>query len=249
MKRTVTTNLVGLFILLALTAHSAMAASDSASAARGVLERVIGPRARDFTFEQIASAPGGLDVFEVQAANGKVTVRGNTAVAMCRGAYDYLRQECHCMFTWEGEHMDLPAKFPDMALRRAVSPYPLRQYYNVCTFGYTTAYWDWPQWQHELDWMALHGINMPLAEVATEAIWRHVWLSMGITQKELDKYFTGPAFFPWHRMGNINGWDGPVPESFWDKQIALEKKIVDTMRELGMKPIAPAFGGFVPPAI
>jgi alpha-N-acetylglucosaminidase len=88
---------------------------------------------------------------------------------------------------------------------------------------------------------------MPLASVATEAIWQRVWLDEGLTQEELDHYFTGPAFYPWHRMGNINGWDGPAPKSFFAKQVALQKKIIARMRELGMQPIAPAFAGFVPP--
>jgi alpha-N-acetylglucosaminidase len=151
------------------------------------------------------------------------------------------------MVGWEGQHVDLPQKLPDFPKTRVVSPFQLRQDYNVCTFGYTTAYWDWPRWERELDWMALHGINMPLASVATEAIWQRVWLSYGLRKDELDKYFTGPAFYPWHRMGNINGWDGPAPKSFFDKQVELQHKIVNRMRELGMQPIAPAFAGFVPP--
>ncbi len=97
--------------------------------------------------------------------------------------------------------------------------------------------------------MALHGINMPLASVATEAIWRRVWMQMGLTSDELDKYFTGPAYYPWHRMGNINGHDGPPPAGIYDKQIALQKQIIGRMRELGMNPVAPAFAGFVPPQI
>ena len=48
-------------------------------------------------------------------------------------------------------------------------------------------------------------------------------------------------------MGNINGWDGPAPKKFFDKQVELQHKIVTRMRELGMQPIAPAFAGFVPP--
>ena len=186
-------------------------------------------------------------VYEIEAHNGTVTIRGNTPVSMSRGAYAYLRDACHCMVGWEGKHIDLPATFPDYPKTRIVSPYEFRQDYNVCTFGYTTAFWDWPRWERELDWMALHGINMPLASVATEAIWQRVWLDEGVTQEELDHYFTGPAFYPWHRMGNVNGWDGPAPKSFLGKQIALQKKIIARMRELGMQPIAPAFAGFVPP--
>ena len=26
-------------------------------------------------------------------------------------------------------------------------------------------WWDWARWERELDWMALHGINLPLAFV------------------------------------------------------------------------------------
>ncbi len=26
-------------------------------------------------------------------------------------------------------------------------------------------YWDWERWEKEIDWMAVHGINMPLALV------------------------------------------------------------------------------------
>ena len=150
---------------------------------------------------------------------------------------------------WEGSHLDLPATLPDLPPTHVSSPFRLRQEYNVCTLGYSTAYWDWPQWEHEIDWMALHGINMPLAEVATEAVWQKVWLDLGISQAELDGYFTGPAYLPWHRMGNINGWDGPFPAGFLPKQVALQKRTIGRMRELGMTPIAPAFAGFVPPAL
>ena len=213
------------------------AVAEPRDAARDVLTRTIGDRAASFTFEQIPAADG-QDVYEIEAHGGKVIVRGNTPVSMSRGAYAYLRQACHCMVGWEGRHIDLPATLPDFPQTRVVSPYQLRQDYNVCTFGYTTAFWDWPQWEHELDWMALHGINMPLASVATEAIWQRVWLDEGISQEELDHYFTGPAFYPWHRMGNVNGWDGPAPKSFFPKQIELQKKIIGAMRELGMQPVA-----------
>lgn len=41
---------------------------------------------------------------------------------------------------------------------------------NVCTFGYSYAHWDWKRWEREIDWMALNGINMPLAFVGYELI-------------------------------------------------------------------------------
>ncbi len=238
--------MAGLAAFDPLTAHAAD--GPEITAARGVLQRLLGTRGDSFEFDyEPTTTPG--DAFDASAANGVVHVRGNSTVALTRGAYTYLRQACHGMVGWEGTHLDLPIPLPDLPPMHVASPFPLRQEYNICTLGYTTAFWDWPQWERELDWLALHGINMPLAEVATEAVWQKVWLDMGITQPELDAYFTGPAYLPWHRMGNINGWDGPLPHGFLDKQVTLQKKIIARMRQLGMKPIAPAFAGFVPPSL
>jgi alpha-N-acetylglucosaminidase len=151
------------------------------------------------------------------------------------------------MVTWGGKNLDLPEVWPDWQ-EKAVSPYKFRYFLNVCTFGYTAPYWDWDRWSEELDWMALHGVNMPLASVASEAIARRVWVKMGLTEEEADAFFTGPAHLPWHRMGNLNVFDGPLDSEWHEDQIALQHKILDKMRSLGMEPVAPAFAGFVPPA-
>ena len=55
------------------------------------------------------------------------------------------------------------------------SPDKFRYYANVCTFGYTFAFWNWQTWEEHLDWMALNGINLPLAFVGQEVIWKRVY--------------------------------------------------------------------------
>lgn len=37
------------------------------------------------------------------------------------------------------------------------------------------AWWDWERWEKEIDWMALQGINLPLAFTGQEAIWQKVF--------------------------------------------------------------------------
>ena len=216
-------------------------------AARGVLSRLLGPRTGSFVLLEIPREQG-KDLFEVAAVGGTVTVKGTDAVALCRGAYYYLREACNVQVTWSGTHCVLPVRFPDFARTRVVCPNRFRQYFNVCTFGYSTVWWDWPRWEQELDWMALHGINMPLAMVGEEAVWQRVWKSIGITDSELSDYFTGPAFLPWHRMGNVNKHGGPLPQHWIEGQETLQKKILGRMRELDMDPVVPAFSGFVPAA-
>ena len=75
-----------------------------------------------------------------------------------------------------------------------------RYYQNVCTVSYSFVWWNWSRWQREIDWMALNGINLPLAFNGQEAIWQKVYLHMGLTQQELDEHFGGPAFLAWYSI-------------------------------------------------
>jgi alpha-N-acetylglucosaminidase len=70
-----------------------------------------------------------------------------------------------------------------------------------------------------------------------------------MTDEEIRAYFTGPAHLPWHRMGNLDGWLGPLPQEYIDHQFELQKKILKRERSFGMTPVLPAFAGHVPKAI
>lgn len=37
-------------------------------------------------------------------------------------------------------------------------------------------WWDWERWEKEIDWMALQGINLPLAFTGQESIWQKVFM-------------------------------------------------------------------------
>ena len=43
-------------------------------------------------------------------------------------------------------------------------------------FADSFVWWDWERWEKEIDWMALHGVNLPLAFVGQEAIWQKVFM-------------------------------------------------------------------------
>jgi alpha-N-acetylglucosaminidase len=217
------------------------------SAARSVIERAIGTRANSITLEQISCADKN-DVYQLAAKNGKLIIRGSCVTAITYAFNSYLQKACRSMITWSGQHLQIPSKWPDYDEETVTSPYQYRYYLNVVTFGYTTPYWNWKRWEQELDWMALHGVNMPLATVASEAVARRVWKKLGLTDAQIADFFTGPAHFPWHRMGNLNKWDGPVPLTWHDDQIKLQHRVLKRMHDLGMHPIAPAFAGFVPEA-
>lgn len=213
--------------------------------ARDVLERTIGKENTNhfkFQLEENDTIP---DWFSLQKKEDKILIKGNSQIALCRGVYDYLKSECKSIYSWSGSKINIPAELPSVN-KKVESPYQYRYYFNVVTHGYTTAYWDWKRWEKEIDWMAIHGINMPLIGGAHEAILSRVFQKLGLTKSEIDQYFSGPAHFPWNRMGNLNGWDGPLPDSYFQKQVQLTHQMLDRMKELGMSPIIHAFAGFVP---
>ncbi|MBS2212668.1 alpha-N-acetylglucosaminidase [Carboxylicivirga mesophila] len=215
--------------------------------AKQVLSRVVGKANADvFAFKYVEGQ--GNDAYSINVADGKVVVTGSSPTALCRGAYDYLRNNCHSIVSWSGNHINIPETLP-LVDKTVQSPFKYRYYLNTVTHGYTTPYWDWERWEKELDWMAMHGMNMPLIAGAHEAILYRVFENLGLNNNEILDYFSGPAHFPWNRMGNIGAWDGPPPASFFDKQIELNHKMLTRMKELQMEPIVHAFAGFVPKGI
>lgn len=108
------------------------------------------------------------------------------------------------------------------------------------------AFWDWERWEKEIDWMAMHGINMPLSITGMEVVWYNLLKRIGYTTEEINEFISGPAFMAWWQMNNLEGWGGPNPDSWYRQQEALQKKIIARMRELGIEPVFPGYAGMVP---
>lgn len=218
------------------------------TATEAFLKRIVKDRAAAFTFEYLA-ADSGRDVFEIESKAGRIVLRGNNGVSIASALNYYLKNYCNSIITWNGSNLQLPAKLPAVTQKEHhATPYKYRYYINYCTFNYSMCWWNWERWQQEIDWMAMNGINMPLALTGEEAIWQEVYKEMGFTDAELDKFFSGPAYFSWLWMGNIDAWGGPLPKHWKDSHKALQQKILAAERNMGMMPVLPAFTGHVPPA-
>jgi len=176
----------------------------------------------------------------------EIQIRANTGVAASLGLHKYLKEYCNSHVSWEFIRIALPDSLPEANFTVTTND-KFRYLANVCTFGYTYAFWDWSRWERHIDWMALSGINLPLAFTAQELIWKRVWNKYGVTDQQLDGYFVGPAFLPWQRMGNVNSIGGPLTPNWHSFTRDLQHKILERMRGLGMTPVLPAFAGYVPP--
>ncbi|MCP5054126.1 MAG: alpha-N-acetylglucosaminidase [bacterium] len=221
-------------------------ATDSAKA---LLKRLLPSHSRHFIFRYIPPQ-GDKDCFEIQSVNNKIEIGGNTGVSIASGLHWYLKNYCHAHISLNHHRLDLPLPLPPVKIKiRKITPFRYRNYFNYCSFGYTMAWWDWPRWERMIDWMALNGINMPLAITGQEAVWQSVYRKLGLEENQIRDFLVGPAYLPWGWMGNIDGLGGPLPQDWIDRHLLLQQKIVARQRELGMTPILQGFTGHVPAAI
>ena len=216
----------------------------AASPITGLLERIDKGASKKFIIEQVKS---DMDFFELDYKNNKPVVRGNNYVSIATGVNWYLKYYAGIHLSWNNPTAVLPAQLPAVASKeRHETNLKMRYDFNYCTHSYTMAFWDWKRWEQEIDWMALHGINMPLSIVGTSTVWRNVLLKLGYTKDEVNDFVAGPAFQAWWLMNNLEGWGGPNPDSWYAQQEKLHKQILKRMREFGIEPVLPGYSGMLP---
>lgn len=215
-----------------------------ASPIKGLIERIDKGASSKFVIEKITSEN---DFFELDQQSDKVVVRGNNFVSIATGINWYLKYYAGVHLSWNCMTADLPDKLPVIPKKeRHETDLKYRYDLNYCTYSYTMSFWDWDRWEKEIDWMALHGINMPLSIVGMGSVWRNVLFRLGYSKEEINEFIAGPAFQAWWLMNNLEGWGGPNTENWYDNQEKLQKKILKRMREYGIEPVLPGYSGMVP---
>lgn len=223
------------------------------------------------------------ETFVIGAEEGKILIKGTTISAITTGIGWYLNHIAKVNIAWNSlnektvdfgksgaayvENINLPRP---TTTETHTSDAKYRYYLNTCTFGYSMTSWTWTRWQQEIDWMALHGINMPLQLVGMEEVWRK-FLTLedangnrkyGYTDEAAKAFVAGPAFIAWWAMNNLEGWGGTAPgtksggtwegaggvqdDAWYVRQKNLSNSIVTRQRELGMQPVLPGWSGMVP---
>lgn len=227
----------------AAPAYPAAAPTDVA-AARATLARL----GVDMAHVRLALRRSEKPFYRVRSSARAFLVEGSSPVALVHGAARYLGQQGSLFVGWDGARARTLRALPGYDSGEVTSPFALRAYLNTCTFGYTTPWWDWARWEREIDWMAAHGVDTPLAMEGQEYVWRALWQEQGLSEGEILAGFSAAPFLPWQRMGNIAAYRGPLSAGWVEKKHVLQRRILGRMRELGMKPVLPAFSGYVPQA-
>ncbi|KAJ1491508.1 tim-barrel domain-containing protein, partial [Baffinella frigidus] len=123
-----------------------------------------------FKIEVVEKLPEAQDFFEIKETGatgdtGVILLRGSSGVAVASALNWYLRYDAHVDTSWNTPFpvsLQSPPPMPKKFTRRRAMV-KWGYYENVCTFSYSQAWWQWERWEKEIDWMAMSGINLPLA--------------------------------------------------------------------------------------
>ena len=206
--------------------------------------------------QSLATVQG--EFFILTSQHGKPCIKGSSISAITTGIGWYLNHIAHVNLSWNNAvrtrltdiHLPIP-----VIEERHKSDADYRYYLNYCTFGYSMTTWDWERWQQEIDWMALHGINMPLQIIGLETVWRNFLIEdCHYSETRAEAFIPGPAYTAWWGMNNLEGWGGDagdhahgVTDNAWyQRQADLASRIVEREHALGMQPVLPGFSGMMP---
>ena len=151
-----------------------------------------------------------------------ISVVGSDLISIGRGIREYFETYANASFSWNatgGDNVLNALPPPNEALPSLTgvvsktSSSKFRYYFNTCTYGYSMFSWEWQRWEREIDWMVLQGINNPLSMLGAEFIWKKTFMeTFQLSREDLNTFFSGAAFLPWHWMGNLDGWGGPLTD-------------------------------------
>ncbi len=193
------------------------------------------------------NSENGNDVFELSSLGNKINIAANNANAAAMGLGWYLKYYCNKSMSHLGDNLSAPQQIPFIKNKvKIVSPFGYRYALNYCTISYSMAFYKWKDWERELDWMALNGVNLMLAPIGTEAVWQNTLMQFGYSQKETLDFLAHPAYLAWWLMGNLEGEGGKLSQGLVEQQKLLQQKIVQRMNHLGINPVLQGFYGMVP---
>lgn len=215
--------------------------------ARGVVERLL-PNHAEQIHLRLAPHPGQENL-RISGSAANIRIEGSTISSLLIGLNWYLKYVAGVSISWNGDCLDhLPARLPAPGAPISIAANVGHRFaLNDTNDGYTGPYWSWPQWERQIDVLALHGIREVLVYTGAEAVYQRTFRNFHLTDEQLRRWFPTPAHQPWWLLENISGWVGPsISQHLIDRRLALAQKVSGRLRELGMVPVMPGYFGILP---
>ena len=236
----------GIILCLVLTVQASARASFDVKPAQNVLGRLLGDRATQFELSAM-QLRGGRERFRISTANGRIKVEGTTPSSLLSGVNWYLKYIAHVAISTNGSRLGSSRAWPlPAAAIERETPYAYRYALNQNIDGYTAPYWSWARWQHEIDILALSGINAMLVERGMDTVLYKTFRDVGYSDAQIRRWIAQPAHQNWQLMGNLCCFAGPISTPLMQRRVVSARQIIARLRELGITAVLPGFYGIVP---
>ncbi len=187
------------------------------------------------------------DYFSVASLRGKILLTSNSGLGLASAFNCYLKEVCNCHVSRFGKQVDLPHNLPQVngkIDRKTECKY--RYAYNYCTHSYSMAFWGKDEWQKEIDFLAMNGVNLVLDILGMEEVYRRFLTKLGYRHREIKNFLVGPSYYAWFYMSNICSLGGPIHDDFFYEKCELARENHRRMQVLGMNVVLQAYTGIVP---
>ncbi len=187
------------------------------------------------------------DYFSIASLKDKIMLTSNNGVGLASAFNYYLKEVCNCHISRFGKQIKLPKTLPSVngKIDRATK-FIHRYAYNYCTHSYSMAFWSDEQWQKEIDFLAMNGVNLVLDILGMEEVYRRFLTKLGYRHREIKNFITGPSYYAWFYMGNVCGIGGPVHDNFFFEKCQMARRNHRRMQTLGMNVVLQAYTGMLP---
>ncbi|MFQ8705048.1 MAG: alpha-N-acetylglucosaminidase TIM-barrel domain-containing protein, partial [Thomasclavelia sp.] len=212
----------------------------------GIIERTIGMEYCDwFSFELVDS--GENDWYEISDQDGKIHIKGNEGLSLTTGLNYYYKNYLKVHISEQTMQVNMPDELVKVNKTiRKETPYQVRYAYNYCTLSYTFAFFGEEQWQRENDWLALNGVNVVLDLAGQEATWIKFLMNFGYSFDDAKDWLSGPAYYAWQFMDNMESFGGPIPDGYIVDRLQLARSTQRWKNSLGMQTVLQGYAGMVP---
>ena len=223
-------------------------AANEVESIHGLISRTLGNEYVNFFDIEILPNNRNKDYFLLSSSSDKILFKGNNVNSLAVALNYYFEHYLKQTFNRFGDsklRVSLPLPKIDGVVDKNID-LKYRYNYNYVVYAYTTLFWDFKDWEREIDWMALNGFNMALNLVGYEEVVRRFLSEMGFKFSEIVEYLTSPIYLPWQFMGNISKIGGNITPNWFEDRANLTINIQNRMHELGISPIHQLYIGYFP---
>ncbi len=222
-------------------------ADDTVNALRGLISRLLGDKYNSWFEFEIDRDYVGRNFYELSDLDGKIKIKADCGVSAATGLNYYLKYYCKVQISQQLEQVNMPIDV--VSIGKTIyqsSPCKVRYAYNYCTLSYTTPFYGYEAWQRELDFLMLSGVNLILDTTGTEALWVSYLQKLGYNTDQAKNYVSGPCYKAFWLMGNLEGYGGPVADSWVIDTLELARTNQRYMTVMGAQPALQTFVGAMP---